>query len=143
MSTAEDRPTPLSSTAYNAADAEAEENGDVPFIPEPVIPTMYRWVSSSKAVSVDPDNKDGTETRVMTLSFSVPVSVIPQTQSEVPPPMDIDPPSSPPIRTIPECDVEGCNAKRKYRLVRDWQRGACGMEHLKELEEAAFTARAG
>jgi hypothetical protein len=29
------------------------------------------------------------------------------------------------------CDVDGCMAMRKYRLVRDWERGACemGMEH--------------
>ena len=134
MSTAEDRPTPLSSTANNAADADAEENGDAAIVPEQVIPTMYRWISSSKPIAVDSDNKDGTEARVMTLSFSVPVSVVPQAENVDASPMEVDKPTSPPIRTIPECDVEGCAAKRKYRLVRDFQRGACGMEHLKVLE---------
>ena len=32
------------------------------------------------------------------------------------------------------CAVNGCTAKRKYRLVRDWERGACGMDHLHILE---------
>ena len=32
------------------------------------------------------------------------------------------------------CAVDGCTAKRKYRLVRDWERGACGMDHLHVLE---------
>ena len=32
------------------------------------------------------------------------------------------------------CEVEGCMVKRKYRLVRDWERGACGMDHLHILE---------
>jgi hypothetical protein len=33
------------------------------------------------------------------------------------------------------CDVEGCMATRKDRFVRDWERRACGMEHLHPLEE--------
>ena len=37
--------------------------------------------------------------------------------------------------TVPAvCAVDGCTAKRKYRLVRDWERGACGMDHLRNLE---------
>jgi Ino eighty subunit 2 len=35
------------------------------------------------------------------------------------------------------CDVPGCQEGRKYRLVRDWERGACGMGHLKVLEGKA------
>ncbi|KAF5392069.1 hypothetical protein D9757_003335 [Collybiopsis confluens] len=32
------------------------------------------------------------------------------------------------------CAVSGCGLERKYRLVKDWKIGACGMEHLKVLE---------
>ncbi|TFK34308.1 PAPA-1-like conserved region-domain-containing protein [Crucibulum laeve] len=32
------------------------------------------------------------------------------------------------------CAVEGCTLARKYRLVKDWTTGACGMEHLRVLE---------
>ena len=32
------------------------------------------------------------------------------------------------------CAVEGCTAKSRYKLVRDWERGACGMDHLRVLE---------
>jgi Ino eighty subunit 2 len=34
------------------------------------------------------------------------------------------------------CAVSGCERARKYRLVRDFARGACGVEHLKVLEAA-------
>ena len=34
----------------------------------------------------------------------------------------------------PECDVQGCFRTRKYKLVKDWTMGACGMGHLKMLE---------
>ncbi|TFK69338.1 hypothetical protein BDN72DRAFT_870675 [Pluteus cervinus] len=32
------------------------------------------------------------------------------------------------------CAIPDCGKERKYRLVKDWQIGACGMEHLKVLE---------
>ena len=61
--------------------------------------------------------------------------------------MDIDVPVAPvpaptvlPARTAaPVCDVVGCKVPRKYRLVKDWKRGACGMEHLKVLESQLVT----
>lgn len=72
------------------------------------------------------------EGRKMVLSFSVPVSILP------PPGMDVDGASSHPTRPklakASLCDVDGCGKGRKYRLVKDWERGACGMEHLKALE---------
>jgi Ino eighty subunit 2 len=82
--------------------------------------------------------------RKMVLSFSVPLSLVPEPISESP--MDIDGPRPPPppttlIGNIPNkpstpaiCAIAGCGAKRKYRLVRDWTIGACGMGHLKVLE---------
>jgi len=32
-----------------------------------------------------------------------------------------------------KCDVSGCGNLRKYRLVNAFEKGACGMEHLKLL----------
>ena len=81
----------------------------------------------------------------MFLSFSVPASLLPD-QSAAP---DADIDEDVKMETTQEqeqelkprgmmlpavCAVEGCAAKRKYRLVRDWERGACGMDHLRILE---------
>lgn len=33
------------------------------------------------------------------------------------------------------CDVPGCDAFRKYRLVTAFEKGACGIEHLRVLNE--------
>ncbi|KAF8498417.1 hypothetical protein JB92DRAFT_2984659 [Gautieria morchelliformis] len=35
------------------------------------------------------------------------------------------------------CNVPGCCGRRKYRLVRDFEQGACGIEHLRVLSSAA------
>ena len=35
------------------------------------------------------------------------------------------------------CNVSGCVAQRKYRLVHDFERGACGLDHLRILKSAA------
>lgn len=74
----------------------------------------------------------------MTMSFSVPVMAFPQRGDENA--MEVDsastsasPPRIPPA-VQPTCDVQGCTSTRKYRLVRDFQKGACGMGHLKQLE---------
>lgn len=149
LSTAEDRPTPLNSTVNNVADLDADENGDTIMVPEPIIPTMYRWISSAKPITPGPKsgNKNETDTRVMTLSFSVPKYVLPQAQTPDPAAMEVDKlPAAPtptvtPIRTIPQCDIHGCGEKRKYRLVKDWQKGACGMAHLRELEDAFIAGK--
>jgi Ino eighty subunit 2 len=47
--------------------------------------------------------------------------------------------SSPPTKPAltPRCDAKGCKESRKYRLVKDWTRGACGMSHLRVLEGKA------
>lgn len=128
LSTADDR-TPVSATpAVVQSTRDGSEAPEVE-VPEPVelIPTMYRWVSTTKHLAGDaePDSVDADGR--MKLSFSVPVSVFPQ---------DTTPPSEtrlPPAEK-PVCDVSGCDQVRKYRLVRDWLKGACGMEHLKMLE---------
>lgn len=120
LSTAEDRPTQQANAddMDDAADAEA---------PEPVAPTMFRWVSSSRVGTGQGDGKDD---RTMALSFSVPVSVLPDSKRK--PLAGVE--SQRREQSLPRCDVQGCTSMRKYRLVKDWGKGACGMSHLKMLE---------
>ncbi|KZT51207.1 hypothetical protein CALCODRAFT_443421, partial [Calocera cornea HHB12733] len=42
---------------------------------------------------------------------------------------------APPPRARPQatCAVAGCEQMRKYRSVKDFEKGACGLEHLKAL----------
>ncbi|KAL1741204.1 PAPA-1-like conserved region-domain-containing protein, partial [Schizophyllum fasciatum] len=72
--------------------------------PEPA--TMYRWTSNASGIT-----------------FSVPpaASVAVETGIRAPPQ---------PSRA---CAVSGCAQPLKYRLVRDWTIGGCGMEHLRAL----------
>ena len=95
----------------------------------PPPPTLLRWVS--RTVPIQPadgemDVDKGKEARTMEVSFSIPASLLPQPSA---PTMDVEPPQDSPF-----CAAEGCSAKRKYRLVKDWRKGACGMAHLKLLE---------
>jgi Ino eighty subunit 2 len=105
-----------------------------------VIPTQYRWISTSRP---SPDAPPGDK---MFLSFSVPASLLPTTHQSAAPDVDADgdvrmettqeqePPEKLRAMAPAVCDVEGCSARRKYRLVRDWEGGACGMDHLHVLE---------
>ena len=80
----------------------------------------------------------------MFLSFSVPTSLLPDQPAA--PDVDADgdikmemtqeqeQKQKPRAMVSAVCAVDGCTAKRKYRLVRDWERGACGMDHLHVLE---------
>ncbi|KAI9507129.1 hypothetical protein F5148DRAFT_1276325 [Russula earlei] len=125
LASAEDR-TPATHTG-NGTPAEGEideeESGEV--------------VVAAPVVEAPPGNK-------MFLSFSVPASILPMPQQ---PALDGDgdtvmaehaeqlrKPLAPAV-----CDIDGCTAKRKYRLVRDWERGACGMDHLHLLEKQRAT----
>ena len=148
LASAEDR-TPATHTG-NGTPAEGEvdedESGEaataaataivpaVEFIP----PTRYRWISTLRPT---PDAPPGDK---MFLSFSVPASLLPTTHQQA---SDVDDEGDVKMETTQEqeqeqpravtlavCDVEGCSAKRKYRLVLDWERGACGMDHLHILE---------
>ena len=80
----------------------------------------------------------------MFLSFSVPASSLPK-QSAAPDAVadgdvkietgEEQEQERKPRAMVPAvCAVEGCTAKRKYRPVRDWERGTCGMDHLHILE---------
>ncbi|EIW77473.1 hypothetical protein CONPUDRAFT_76184 [Coniophora puteana RWD-64-598 SS2] len=141
----------------SARDGSAEADYVEPV--ETVIPTMYRWISTTRPQVAEPRFKVGnlgaadgrTEeddaamddvTRVkdetkdtesaradgnMRLTFSIPLSVVPSAAVSTPPPAA--------SKEKPTCDVPGCAQARKYRLVKDWMHGACGMEHLKMLEK--------
>lgn len=118
---------------------------------------MYRWISSSRRPETiaGGTKADAAEAeRRMWISFSVPTTVV----SRISPPpedkdaagrdMDID--DAKPIvdssltasTQPPRCAVPGCGATRKYRLVRNWQIGACGMSHLKMLEQVGTVGAA-
>ncbi|KAG9311518.1 hypothetical protein JVU11DRAFT_7721 [Chiua virens] len=128
LSTADDR-TLVSATptvVQPTRDGSEAPEGEV-LEPVEIVPTMYRWVSSTKPISgnaapASRDDKDGQ----LRLTFSVPVSIL---HGSVPTPQATLPPAEKPV-----CDVSGCDRARKYRLVKDWLKGACGMEHLKMLE---------
>ena len=86
---------------------------------------MYRWVS----------NRSG-------LSFSVPIAMVAVTTfADCAESMDVNTArkeqEEQKERPKVLCNVEGCGEVRKYRLVRDWERGACGMAHLNVLEGQA------
>ncbi|KAI0732280.1 PAPA-1-like conserved region-domain-containing protein [Fomitopsis betulina] len=130
LATAEDRPA----TGGGGDDEEGAEAEP----PQPIIPTMYHWVSTSRVFStLGAEGLAGTEKK-MSLSFSVPASVLPPietSKSSTPTAMDVDKPA--PLgdaQVQATCDVRGCSERRKYRLVRDFAKGACGMTHLKALE---------
>jgi Ino eighty subunit 2 len=91
-------------------------------------PEMYRWVSNAAG-----------------LSFSVPVGILPSTPEDGGDGIIVDSSiSSRPSKEfnelrstpapLPLCDVRNCGEVRKYRLVSDWEKGACGMVHLKVLQ---------
>ncbi|KAI0361760.1 hypothetical protein OH77DRAFT_1444597 [Trametes cingulata] len=134
LSTAEDRPAPGENAPGDGEDEDVTES------PTPV-PTMYRWVSRAQLIQKVGEQNGQEETtaeKTMVLSFAVPAVVLPPTEVAGDNSMQVDKsiatPARPPPSTPPPCDVQGCTATRKYRLVRDFQRGACGLAHLKVLE---------
>jgi Ino eighty subunit 2 len=96
-----------------------------------VVPTRYRWISTLRP---SPDAPPGDK---MLLSFSVPTSLLPTSYQS--PTVDADGDTEMGMQERPRtpavCDVDGCTVSRKYRLVRDHERGACGMDHLHILEK--------
>ncbi|KII86692.1 hypothetical protein PLICRDRAFT_265132 [Plicaturopsis crispa FD-325 SS-3] len=114
---------PVASGSRPASEADEAE----PIIPD--VPTTYRWISSTR-------NSGDVEGGRMTITLGVPVHAIPQVDDADK--MDVEAVLG--VATVdrkgdPICNVEGCTKDRKYRLVRDWTRGACGISHLKILED--------
>jgi Ino eighty subunit 2 len=136
LASAEDR-TPATHTGNGTpAEGEVDEDENVEVAAPPVIevvPTRYRWISTLRP---SPDAPPGDK---MILSFSVPTSLLPTAalDADGDTKMDVQeqPPSLPKPRAPAVCDIDGCTATRKYRLVRDHSRGACGMGHLHLLEK--------
>lgn len=107
-----------------AMEGVEEEDGEVAET-EVRMPTMYRWVSSSRTQEGDGPT--------MGITFSVPVSVIPPQ----PPSLPLEPADTnvrpPPPKT---CAAPGCGKLMRYRVVKDWTKGACGIPCLKTVEAA-------
>lgn len=146
LATADDRTPATHTGAATPNDGDDEDGMDVAAqVYDEVIPTSYRWISTSRTSSATSDAAVLADAeRKMAITFSVPIAVLPPTPSEGElAKMDVDDPPKRP-RGTPTCDVEGCTSHRKYRLVKDWERGACGMDHLKFLErQAALGSVAG
>ena len=114
LSTADDQTPVLATPAVvqSTRDGSEAPEGEV-LEPFKLVLIMYRWSSMTKSPSSE-----------MTLAFFVPMSALPPVPLE----------TRWPVGETPVCDVSGCARARKYRLVTDWVKGACGMAHLKMLE---------
>ncbi|KIL64779.1 hypothetical protein M378DRAFT_1041110 [Amanita muscaria Koide BX008] len=112
-------------------DGEGDEAAEgVPLANEEVIkPVMYRWLSTSRVPAI---NAESATDKRMAITFSVPTIV------EIP---SVSDKGDLPIPAPAICAVEGCGAARKYKLVRNSALGACGMPHLKVLEERKGTTK--
>ncbi|KAH9981561.1 hypothetical protein BJV74DRAFT_879232 [Russula compacta] len=139
LASAEDR-TPATHTGNGTpaeGEVDEEESGEAVVVPVvEVVPTRYRWISTLRPC---PDAPAGDK---MFLSFSVPTSLLPQPELDADgdTKMEAEDELREPRSAAPAvCDVEGCTVRRKYRLVRDRERGACGMDHLHLLERQPGT----
>ena len=130
LASAEDR-TPATQTGNGTpaeGDPEEEESEVAPVPIVEVVPTCYRWISTTRPAADAPSGE-----KKMILSFSVPASLLPTPHQDEDGDVDMEAqPPKPPAPAV--CNVDGCTAMRKYRLVRDLERGACGMGHLHLLE---------
>ncbi|KAF6755681.1 PAPA-1-like conserved region-domain-containing protein [Ephemerocybe angulata] len=130
-------------TTDSEGDGEEWEDEGVRDEPKP---TWVRWVSRVVTVPEAPAGADSMEVdgaavkaleKRMVLSLSLPSALVQLVEAgkagggEA---MDVDGGAGRAPRVEQRCAVEGCGERRKYRLVRDWTRGACGMGHLKILE---------
>ncbi|KAG5636437.1 hypothetical protein H0H81_008081 [Sphagnurus paluster] len=115
--------------------AEAEEE-ELPEREVPV-PTMYRWVSTSRIpAQVEGTGENEKPEPQMRLAFAVPVSVLPPSPPDA---MEAESTAKSTLVRPTTCGVPGCEKPFKYRLVKDWTRGACGMLCLKALEAGMGT----
>ena len=137
LATAEDR-TPASQTGVPTPEnGEEETEGAIVTIPE--IPTMYRWISTTRPTAnlttapgtnvASLSHHDSTQ-GTMCLSFSVPLNALPaygQTEDQ----MEAEVQSR---KMTAHCITPGCNRPSKYRMKSSFLQGVCGIEHLKLME---------
>ncbi|KAG6896254.1 hypothetical protein C0992_009462 [Termitomyces sp. T32_za158] len=99
------------------------------------VPTMYRWVSTSRITSL-PDSKESADGAVsMQITFSIPTCALPQTDENKTTSLLLSAvPVAQPLPRPTTCAMPGCDRPFRYRLVKDCTRGACGISCLKQLE---------
>lgn len=113
----------LSTAEASASEGEREVEQEEK---EVVVPTTWRWVSSTRPLA-DPSTmpQEDVAQGKMRLTLGVPISALSST---------IPAPQSPPLpKEKPLCDFLGCTEKRKYRVVRDSTLGACCALHLRAV----------
>lgn len=108
----------------------AKGDVDMADIQPPVEPSDAMEIEPSASSQValrDAASAVPVQEKQMRIYLAVPAAFLPSSNEVAPPPL---PESRPPAI----CAVSGCQDPRKYRLVKDWQIGACGIAHLKVLE---------
>ncbi|EGO28962.1 hypothetical protein SERLADRAFT_412683 [Serpula lacrymans var. lacrymans S7.9] len=138
LSTADDR-TPLSATpALVSSTADGLQDGENSE-PVQVVPTMYRWISTAKPSNLGKGKSPLNKEESMRITFSIPAS-LPKSYVMHSASQQYWWGTGPPPDQQRICDVDGCKSVRKYGLVRDSSKSACGMDHLKVLERQINSA---
>ncbi|KAJ7092908.1 PAPA-1-like conserved region-domain-containing protein [Mycena belliarum] len=120
------RTTATAAQSDEDVDMDEDENPS-PTVGAPALP-MYRWVSTSRKAVDDPNAMAVDSAPSLTMSFSVPESLLPATEEKK---VVLELSAIAPAR----CAVTGCEESLKYRAVgKAWGVGACGLGHLKVLE---------
>lgn len=122
-------PTPQSPHSGDEGDSDAGTGAPVPAPPEQkgsIIPgPVWRWVSTQSGIRLGVPSEvvdSGMATSGLEQHSGAHAEHPPATMSAKPPAV---------------CNVSGCEARRKYRLVHDFELGACGLDHLRVLTGAA------
>jgi Ino eighty subunit 2 len=84
---------------------------------------VWRWVSNSSGIRLGVPSEVVDSGETMSDAAKVDAASHPLDEHMKPKPPAI-------------CNVSGCWGPRKYRLVRDFEKGACGMDHLRVLTGA-------
>lgn len=110
-------------------DIKMADAGNVPAQQQPPVePDKTSLSSSPNDDTLAPVSvlESPSQERRMQFSLAIPAAFLPPENATPLPLTEIRPPAI--------CAVSGCENSRKYRLVKDWKIGACGMAHLKVLE---------
>ncbi|KAJ3929304.1 MAG: PAPA-1-like conserved region-domain-containing protein, partial [Lentinula lateritia] len=119
----------ISSSTGNRGDIKMADAGNVPAQQQPPVePDKTSLSSSPNDDTLAPVSvlESPSQERRMQFSLAIPAAFLPPENATPLPLTEIRPPAI--------CAVSGCENSRKYRLVKDWKIGACGMAHLKVLE---------